>query len=285
MKTQSNLFITLKNIAVTHRKKLFYTFSLVGVENLSLMLYPVIAGVAINAVVAGEVWKTLIYVLLVLVVWGVGSARRAVDTRTFVRIYAELVVPVIMNERQNNGSTSTTTARVALSREFVNFFEQHLPTFITAFFSIIGSVVMLLAIEFWSGVIALIILAVFGALMPKYIKANDHLYFRLNNRLEKEVDLIERTKQSELLKHYDVVSRLRIAISNREAFSFLAIGLAVAVLFGVTLTMMTLKGYGSAGHIYAVITYMWTFAISLDDMPRLVEEYSQLKDIGNRIDV
>ena len=69
-----------------------------------------------------------------LVVWGVGSARRAVDTRIFVRIYASLVVPVILNERHNQGSTSATTARMALSREFVDFFEQHLPTLITALF-------------------------------------------------------------------------------------------------------------------------------------------------------
>ena len=42
---------------------------------------------------------------------------------------------------------------------------------------------MLLVIEFWSGVIALMILLVLGGLMPRYIKTNDHLYFRLNNRL------------------------------------------------------------------------------------------------------
>ncbi|KYK84578.1 hypothetical protein SA2200_10665, partial [Aggregatibacter actinomycetemcomitans serotype d str. SA2200] len=29
----------------------------------------------------------------------------------------------------------------------------------------------------------------------------------------------------------------------------------------------------------------WTFAISLDDAPRLVEELSKLKDIGKRVEV
>ena len=38
-----------------------------------------------------------------------------------------------------------------------------------------------------------------------------------------------------------------------------------------------------AGHIYAVITYLWGFAMSLDDMPRLVEKFSELKDIGKRV--
>ncbi|WP_249932526.1 hypothetical protein [Campylobacter mucosalis] len=38
-----------------------------------------------------------------------------------------------------------------------------------------------------------------------------------------------------------------------------------------------------AGHIYSVLTYLWTLAISLDDAPSLIEEYSKLKDIGKRI--
>ena len=48
---------------------------------------------------------------------------------------------------------------------------------------------------------------------------------------------------------------------------------------------MTLKGYGSAGHIYSVSTYLWMFAMSLDDVPRLVEQYSNLKDIGQRVEL
>ncbi|MFW9297573.1 ABC transporter six-transmembrane domain-containing protein, partial [Glaesserella parasuis] len=71
---------------------------------------------------------------------------------------------------------------------------------------------------------------------------------------------------------FGLVERFRILISNREAFSFLCIGVVMCLLFGVTLTVLTLKQGVTAGHIYAVITYLWTFAISLDDAPRLVEE-------------
>lgn len=33
-----------------------------------------------------------------------------------------------------------------------------------------------------------------------------------------------------------------------------------------------------------MLTYLWTFATSLDDAPRLIEEFSKLKDIGKRVD-
>lgn len=282
---EPNVFATLKSIAVQHKKRLSITFSLVMAENLLLLLYPLVGSFAVNAVLQGNLVSALAYALMALIIWAVGSARRAVDTRAFTRIYSELAVPVIVNQRLKGFDTSTTTARVALSREFVNFFEQHLPILITSLFSIIGAVVMLLLIEFWSGVVALLIVLGFGLILPKFIKANDGLYFKLNNRLEKEVDYVERANQQQLIKHYRLVERLRILISNREALSFLCIGVAMCVLFGVTLTVLTLTKGVSAGHIYAVITYLWTFAISLDDMPRLVEELSKLKDIGKRVEV
>ena len=282
---EPNVFATLKSIAVQHKKRLSITFSLVMAENLLLLLYPLVGSFAVNAVLQGNLVSALTYAVMVLIIWAVGSARRAVDTRAFTRIYSELAVPVIVNQRLKGFDTSTTTARVALSREFVNFFEQHLPILITSLFSIIGAVVMLLLIEFWSGVVALLIVLGFGLILPKFIKANDNLYFKLNNRLEKEVDCVERANQYELIKHYRLVERLRILISNREAVSFLCIGIAMCVLFGVTLTVLTLTKGVTAGHIYAVITYLWTFAISLDDMPRLVEELSKLKDIGKRVEV
>ena len=45
------------------------------------------------------------------------------------------------------------------------------------------------------------------------------------------------------------------------------------------------SNHANAGHIYSVLTYLWTFAISLDDAPRLIEEFSKLKDIGKRVNV
>ena len=282
---EPNMLRTLKSIAVQHKKRLSITFSLVTAENLLLLLYPLVGSFAVNAVLQGNLVSALTYAVMVLIIWMVGSARRAVDTRSFTRIYSELAVPVIVNHRLKGFDTSTTTARVALSREFVNFFEQHLPILMTSLFSIIGAVVMLLLIEFWSGVVALLIVLGFGLILPNYVKANDGLYFKLNNRLEKEVDCVERANQYELIKHYRLLERLRILISNREAVSFLCIGMAMCVLFAVTLTVLTLTKGVTAGHIYAVITYLWTFAISLDDMPRLVEELSKLKDIGKRVEV
>ena len=275
----------LKHIGQTHRRKLITTFSLVGLDNLLLLVYPVFGGWAINAVMEGNVWQAMLYGVVVLLMWIIGAARRIADTRTFTKIYTEIAVPVVLEQRKREVPHSAITARVALSREFVSFFEEHLPIAATSLVSIFGACMMLLILEFWVGVLAVAILALFLWLPPRFAAISENLYFRLNNRLERDNHLIRDGNKHQLYRHYGWVAKLRVLISNREALGYLSIGMAMSVLFGFAFIHMTLKGYGSAGHIYSVSTYLWMFAMSLDDVPRLVEQYSNLKDIGQRVEL
>lgn len=227
----------------------------------------------------------MLYGVVVLLMWLVGAARRAADTRTFTQIYTEIAVPVVLEQRKREVPHSAITARVALSREFVSFFEEHLPIAATSLVSIFGACMMLLILEFWVGVLAVAILALFLWLLPRFAAISENLYFRLNNRLERDNHLIRDGNEHQLYRHYGWFAKLRVLISNREALGYLSIGMAMSVLFGFAFIHMTLKGYGSAGHIYSVSTYLWMFAMSLDDVPRLVEQYSNLKDIGQRVEL
>ena len=275
----------LKHIGQTHRRKLITTFSLVGLDNLLLLVYPVFGGWAINAVMEGNVWQAMLYGVVVLLMWIIGAARRIADTRTFTQIYTEIAVPVVLEQRKREVPHSAITARVALSREFVSFFEEHLPIAATSLVSIFGACMMLLILEFWVGVLTVAILTLFLWLLPRFAAISENLYFRLNNRLERDNHLIRDGNKHQLYRHYGWVAKLRVLISNREALGYLSIGIAMSVLFGFAFIHMTLKGYGSAGHIYSVSTYLWMFAMSLDDVSRLVEQYSNLKDIGQRVEL
>lgn len=91
--------ISLKRLAWRHRKKLCITFMLVIAENVAFLLYPVLAGMAINAILGGQTSHAALYGLMVLFMWCMGAARRSVDTRTFARIYASLAVTVVLSQR------------------------------------------------------------------------------------------------------------------------------------------------------------------------------------------
>lgn len=131
---QNNAFKTLKSIATEHNKKLILTFAFVLAENRLFLAYPLFAGFVINAIIQGNTLNALVYALFVLIAWLVGAIRRRVDTQVFASIYAKLAVNVITNEKQNTKDDSAIIARVALSREFVNFFETHFPMFLPQLF-------------------------------------------------------------------------------------------------------------------------------------------------------
>jgi len=274
---------TLKRLGRRHSRKLLLTLLLVVAENVMYLLYPLLAGFAINAILSGQTWHAVLYAVMVFTLWAIGAARRSVDTRTFARIYAELAVPVIEAQRNENHTASVIAARVALSREFVDFFEKHLPVLITSLASMTGAAVMLLTIEFWTGAGCLAILLFFACFLPGFTRRNDALFGRLNNRLEKEVQFVSHANTASLGRHYGVLAMLRIRLSDREAGGYLAIGSMAALLFAGTIAMMSTRSGTDAGHIYSVMTYMWMFAMSLDDGPQLLEKYSQLKDIGRRV--
>ncbi len=122
--------------------------------------------------------------------------------------------------------------------------------FFTTVVSIIGSAFMLLFIELKVALACVLVMVVFALVLPRYVRRNDYLYLRLNDRLEKEAAAINLGKFSTLKRHYDIVSRLRVAISNREAMSYFIIGVSTAFL------TIDIGGKDSAGHIYSVVTYL-----------------------------
>ncbi|AMJ70481.1 hypothetical protein AW879_11415 [Enterobacter cloacae] len=274
---------SLKKLAIRHRKKLVVTFLLVVAENVTFLLYPVLAGIAINAILAGKTLNAALYGLMVLCMWFIGAARRSVDTRTFARIYAGLAVSVVLSQRKYQLNHSAIAARVTLSREYVDFFEMHLPLLITSMSSLFGAAIMLLFIEFWAGVMCFAIVIILTGFVSGYARKNEWLFMRLNNRLEKEVDYVHKAGTTTLHRHYSTLARLRIALSDREAWGYLWVGILVALLFTLTIIWMTQSTGITAGHIYSVMTYMWMFATSLDDAPQLLEKFSQLRDIGKRV--
>jgi hypothetical protein len=282
-KTTTNAWTMIRQLSTQHGKKLVWTFLLVIAENVLLVTYPLFAGFAINAMTRGDLMTALVYALVVLGMWAVGAARRSIDTRTFARIYVQLAVPVILAQRNKQQVHSTIAARVALSRSFVDFFETHLPMLVTSVISIVGSAFMLLILEPVVGVVGLLMLGLFALCLPGFTRINNMLHYRLNNRLEKEVGFIGVAKEYTLTRHYLMMARLRIRLSDREAWGYLAIGVASAALFATAITIMTLSSRLDAGHIYSVMTYLWMFVMSLDDGPTLTDQYAKLKDIGERV--
>ena len=101
-----------------------------------------------------------------------------------------------------------------------------------------------------------VVMTFFLIFLPRYIKKNDDLYLRLNDRLEKEAKVIGVFNKSTLNRHYDVVSKFRIAISNREAMSYFIIGISASLLFLVAINSAKLAADKCRPHLLCDDLYM-----------------------------
>lgn len=274
---------TLKSILHAYPWRLLGTLSLVGLENALLLAYPLFAGFAVDSILGGNVVHALSYALVVLLFWLVGAFRRAVDTRVFTRIYADIAVGVVRSERRQREAASASAARVVLSREFVDFFERHVPVMVTAVVSMFGAVAMLVVIESLVGVASLLVLISALIILPGFARRNEVLHSRINSRLENEIRLVNRVGLRTLSRHYRMLSALRVHLSDREAGAFVITGIAAASLFGLAIACLANGQEVAPGHVYAVMTYLWSFLTSLDKAPSMVDQLARLRDIGKRV--
>lgn len=263
--------------------KFALTFGLLALENVLFLAYPLFGGFAINAIIKGDAFAASSYALMVFGFWSVGALRRAVDTRVFTRIYASLAAEVAHEQHAQGQSTSRIVARVDLAREFVDFFEEHLPMMATSVISIFGAVGMLLVLNLWLGLACAAALLFVLIAFPAFARRNERLHDRFNSHLEREVDVLADGRKPRVLRHFRLLSDLQVRLSDLEASAYLALGVIAAALFLTAIIVLSRDDQVDAGRIYAVMTYLWTYLMSLDEAPRLAEHLAKLRNSAQRL--
>lgn len=274
----------LMRIVKRYPGKLSLTGGLVISENALELLYPLAAGVAIDAVIAGNLPTAMLMVVVILGFWVVGAVREAVDSRVYARIYADLAGNVIEAERRGGVAATTTIVHTALTRQFVDFFEVQVPIFATALVSIVGSVVMLLILQVEIGLIAFGLLFLSSLLATRYMRFSQCIAEYLHTRQEAEPSTVAHGTKARVERHFRVLAGRRVQLSDMEASAYLFVGIVVAALFGSLFWILSGQEGVTGGDLYVLMSYIWTFALSLDRMPEHLHALSKVRDLGSRID-
>ena len=150
-----SLWALLTGLGGRHRLKLALTYALTLVENGLNVLYPYLTGVAIDALLAGR-W---VGVAPLLTAWtvhlAVGLFRHVYDTRVFTLVYADLAADLVERQRAQGANAAHLAARVALSREIVEFLQVEVPTVAASVVHFVGAIAMLFVLNLWVGALAL----------------------------------------------------------------------------------------------------------------------------------
>jgi ABC-type multidrug transport system fused ATPase/permease subunit len=276
---------TLRSLFAVYRWRILFTYILLTLENLLHLIQPWVLGWAINDLLQSSyrglgvfAAQHLGYVLL-------SAWRRMYDIRAFTRIYTDLATQLVLRQRGRDIEVSRVATRSALSREIIQFFERDVPFVLQALYGVVGALVMLAVCD---GVLVPFCL---GLLAPVYLLSSRGsrktfgLNSRLNDELEREVEVITRNQAEEVRDHYSRVAGWRIKLADWEALAFGWMELCILALLGGALVRCCTTQGLNVGQIFAVFGYILMFVGSLASVPQLVQQLSRLRDISRRMQV
>jgi ABC-type multidrug transport system fused ATPase/permease subunit len=260
-------------------------YALFNVENLLRLAQPIALGWAIDGLLSGSWVGVAVLAAQHLASLILTVGRQAIDTRVFAGIYADMVSGVVVEQRGRDVPVSMVAARSDMSREFVDFFEQHLPALFRAGWSLAGALLMLLWFDWVLVLFCLGLLIPAGLLNAWYGRRTLFLSRMMHGEQEREVDVIERGDKEGVGGHYDRVRGWWVRLSDAEAINTGIMELFVlALIVGALGRYCTVPG-ASTGDIFAVFRYVLMFVMALDGLPMLVRHVSQLRDVARRINM
>ena len=256
------------------------TFSLVVLEATGWTLFPLVIGRAIDSVLAGSARGLYEFAGLGIAAMGIAILRRLVDSRAYARIYAQLGEELVA--RRSETGTSTTTARLGMLREIVEFFENSLPGLITSVIGLAGTLIILSVLNrpVFLGCLAVIgvtvvLYALTGRLTTRYNEG-------LNDEHERQVDIVESGDAARVGRHLRDMMRWNIKLSDLEAANFGIVWLFMIglLVFSIGTAAQRTVEYGM---VFAVVMYVFEFAESVALLPFYYQEWLRLREISGRL--
>jgi len=259
------------------------TYLLTLAENVVRLAYPLVIGMTIDALLKGQTWWVLAVVGVWLLHLLIGLTRHLYDTHVFTRTYSDLVQRTVAAQRQAQVPPEVIAARVALSREVVEFFEFGVPALATAGIGLVGSAFMLVLHDAVIGaMLCAVLLPVLGIFLW-FGNRSLRLHHLLNNQMEREIGVVTRRPLHSVALHLQRLRAWRLRISVGEATTFGVVNLcSLALCAGLLLRLSTEPGV-TPGTIYTVLAYALEFCTALALMPHVVQQAVQVRDIWKRL--
>lgn len=274
----------LRRIFSANRWPILTTQALTVTEETLELLHPAAIGWAVNDLLHGRYLGLGVFAGLYMTHVGVAVLRQRHDSRTYNRVYSDLAVDVIGDQRRRGIGAPKLMARSALAREFTGVFERDVPNVIAALFGFFGALAMLFAYDWVTGLAAAALILPLILISRWQGKQTLRIATRLNDRLEREGPAIVDGRPLKLKRHYRSVMGWRVRLSDVEAASWGEMQVLMAALGMLVLVRAANLPGAEAGTIFAIVAYFWNFTMAFDDVQELVQQAGQLRDIGKRLD-
>ncbi|CAN5517493.1 hypothetical protein BH10BAC5_BH10BAC5_24270 [soil metagenome] len=283
--------MNLTDVIKKFRKGIILTVSLVLIENIAWIIEPYLLGVVIDKLIDKEFIDPTTSTLSPLIAWiglflvnsGVGSLRRVLDTKIFLGMFTKIATFVAENSLEKKLSVSKTSARAELSFQYITFLQFRMPEIIDHTISIFGAIIAMYLFDWKISLICFAIIIPLYIINKFYIKKVSVLQKEFHDQYEDVVDVISKQDPAEVSEYYTRLSKPQIKISNLGALNFGVMRFFLLLIFLTVLYIsIDLDGF-SAGELFSIVAYLWTFVTASENIPELLESYSSLQDISARL--
>ncbi|HEV8195634.1 MAG TPA: ABC transporter six-transmembrane domain-containing protein [Gemmatimonadales bacterium] len=275
-----------------YRGLILLALSLVLVENVAWILEPYLFGPVLDALIGvaakerprgAAVLPMVLWVGAFAVNSGVGTLRRSLDPRIYLRVYADIAAGVVRSGREQRLAPGVMAARAQLAREFISFLEYSVPETLEHAIAIGGALVGLTLFDVRIALACALVIVPLLLIRRIYGRRVLGLQREVHDRLEAAFDTIQGMDPEQVRGYYMEVAGPQQRIANWGATSF---GLMRLVLLGVFLVVLfvaiDLDDF-STGQLYSIVAYLWTFVTSSEYLPELLESWTSVKDLNRRL--
>lgn len=224
-----------------------------------------------------------LWIVAFLINSGVGAFRRSADTKIYLKIYTKIATSISRISISKKTSISRTTARVELSQQFINFLEYRVPEIIQNAISIGGAVVALYFFDWIISITCLLIIVPMYIANKLYIKKVSKLQKEFHDSYEEIYDVFAKRDPVLVRNYYTNLAKPQTKISNWGAFNFGFMRFTLLIIFLIVLYVAIELDNFTAGELYSIVAYLWTFVSATEYMPELLENWSSMKDITRRL--
>ena len=275
--------MAIRTLIRARRCALALTYGLAIVENACTLAYPALTGFAVDRLVGHAFDGLAMLVAVWLLHLAIAFFRQRFDTRVFMGLYADIAAHIVPQQQALGHGTSTVSARVEMIRDVVGFFEKEVPAMFHNVVAVVGSLTMLFTYSLDAGIIALAVLLPMGFVNGWYWQHALRLNAGINNQIEREVDTIASGRPFRIERHFRLLRRWRVMLSDSEAWTWAATELATIVALVFILIDFTQSQAFTAGAIYAVLAYVYDYLEGLNQVPTLVNNLTRMKDVRRRL--
>ena len=272
--------MTLSEIVKTYPWKFCLTSSLVLLDSILGILFPLFIGFAIDYAIAGSYKGAVQLGTLGIVSLIIGSGRRFFDSRFYADVYTNFGLKAV--EVVDVKEESKRTARLSMLRELVEFMENSLPVLVDNIIGLIGVIIIIsfLSVKIFVGtlLVSLIVFMIYVISSKRTLGYNEGY----NDELEKQVDAIA-NKNNELSNHLRAMMNWNIKLSDLETLNFSVSWLFLLGFLVLSIVIAISDGITQYGTLFALVMYVFQYIGSVVNLPLFYQQWLRLSEITERL--